>query len=82
MKVRELIEILQKADLDATVVLSWDPEGNGFSEMYPIEEGLVFLPWDGKVRYTNLTDEMRKQGYDEEDIYEGDDGVPAVVLRP
>jgi hypothetical protein len=41
MKVSELIEILKEYNQDAEVILSKDPEGNGYSSLYSIDEGSV-----------------------------------------
>lgn len=75
MTVQELIEELQGMPLDAPVILSRDPEGNGFAEL----QDAVLGGWDGfEVGLLNLTDELHAQGYTEEDVR----GGSAVVLWP
>ena len=39
MKVKQLKEILEDLDDDLEVVMSIDPEGNGFSGLYQVETG-------------------------------------------
>jgi hypothetical protein len=79
MKVSELIEYLQQLDPDRIVVMARDSEGNGFNEMnhlYTCTYG------DGGTFIEALTPELEEQGYSEEDVYQGDDGQPAVSLWP
>lgn len=47
MKVKELINLLQKEDPEKLVIVSSDPEGNSFSEISdsPIESNCV---WDAE----------------------------------
>lgn len=81
MKVRELIEQLQKQDPEAIVVLQRDSEGNGFSPL----SGLYFgayeaeTTWSGNFGPHELTESMVKAGYSEEDVVHG---VSAVALHP
>jgi hypothetical protein len=76
MIVKELIEILEQEDLSRVVVLSRDQEGNGFGEC----SGFSTQSYsDGEIGLEKLTDELRKQGYSEEDVR---DGKPALVLWP
>jgi hypothetical protein len=84
MKVRELRELLSTASDDDEVILSKDAEGNGHSPLASAWPG-IYVPdctWSGDVYLRELTDEDRKQGYTEEDLYNGDDGRPAIVLIP
>lgn len=81
MKIRELIELLQKEDLDRVVVMSSDSEGNRFREFSAGE----VAAWDFRECETGLeagqlTAAARAAGYTEEDVLES--GVPAFVLYP
>ena len=76
--IKQLIEELQGYDPDRVVVLSIDPEGNGYNALYNIEP----YAWDathGEIGLEFLTDELREQGYNENDVK---DGQPCVVLWP
>ena len=76
--VRELIETLQQIDQNRIVVQSIDEEGNGF---VPFSGDLSLMNYEnGDVFYTMLTEELKAQGYTDEDIFQG--GTPAVVLWP
>ena len=86
MKVHELIKQLEKLDKDMIVVLQSDSEGNGYSplagvdgynNMYAEDSG-----WSGYVKLCELDDDLREAGFSEDDVYEGEDGQPCVVLWP
>ena len=82
MTVRKLIKELGKLDPKRIVVMSRDAEGNGFSPLADVATG-AYTPdttWSGEVHLEELTDELREQGYTEEDVRE--DGQKAVVLWP
>lgn len=67
MKVKELIKLLQKEDPEATVILGKDAEGNGYSPLDCIYNG-VYQPettWSGE-----FTSE------------EGAEGEVAILLDP
>lgn len=82
MKVRELIEQLQKIDPEREVIMAGDAEGNSYTPLSSLWEGAyrAEMPWFGQVGLESLTDEDREAGYGEEDVIE--DGVPAVILCP
>ena len=88
MTVRELIEILEGCvDKDRIVVMSHDPEGNGFSPLSDVErDNAVFVQegsWgEGSVTIHHLTPSLRREGYTEEDLHDGPGAVRAVVLWP
>jgi hypothetical protein len=87
MTVRELREKLAEFDQDSLVVMSSDGEGNGFSPLSGLGDSIYVDDdpesiWDGAIYLNELTDELRKQGYTEEDLYDGDYGQLAVVLWP
>jgi hypothetical protein len=83
--VRELIEVLSACDPDDLVVLQKDAEGNNYS---PLESHwlAVYAPtttWFGEAYPRELTDVDRERGYTDAGLlYDGDDGVNAVVLCP
>ncbi len=77
MKVKKLRKLLKSADPNAIVVLSIDPEGNGYS---PARNHASMVYKDREVGETILTDELRKQGYTDADIMTN--GRPCFVLWP
>lgn len=82
MKVKHLIEELQKQDPEREVILQKDAEGNGHSPLEGMWTG-AYEPvngWSGEVGLDELTDELIEEGYDEEDVLE--DGKPALILYP
>ena len=81
MIVKELIELLQKENQDAIVVMSRDAEGNSYGPFGSLWVGNYAAEnsWRGEAGYAELTDELREVGYTEEDIIEG---ISAVVLCP
>lgn len=83
MKVSDLIKMLQEHDPDRLVVISRDPEGNGFEALGEVEAMAFDQRFGGEVRYEKLTPELEELGYSSEDIAR-DDGffTPAVVLWP
>lgn len=83
MKVRDLIALLEKQDPDRVVVMSKDPEGNGFS---PLHEGeaKAYDPEEREIYLEprELNAATRKLGFTEEDVRDDDEVVPAFVLFP
>lgn len=79
LTVKELIEQLHALDPNAVVIHQRDPEGNGYAPMSGVEGNGSWNVSDKEYGYAMLTDELRKQGYSEEDCI---DGVPAVVIWP
>ena len=83
MKVKELIELLKQEDPEKEVIMSKDGEGNNFSpfaDFGNVDTYLADSTWSGEVGFSELTEELKKDGYEEEDILP--DGVPALVLYP
>jgi hypothetical protein len=80
--VREMIAALQREDPDAIVVMAKDAEGNSYSPYRQLWAGAyqAETTWYGKAGPPALTDELRAEGYTEEDVFP--DGVPAVILTP
>lgn len=82
MTVRELIELLQKQDQDALVVVRKDSESNECSPLKDIWEGgyIAENSWSGEMFLLELTPEDRKAGYTEENVNK--DAEKAVFLCP
>lgn len=86
MTVKQLIGQLQECDPDDVVILSKDEEGNGFSPLAELGDG-VYVPdstWSGEVHLRELTPELIEQGYTDEDVRTvGEDGaMKCVTLWP
>ena len=80
MTVRDLIEKLSAEDPDREVVMSRDPEGNGYSPLYSYWTGIY---WDGEAHLEGpLSDEDKAAGYGEGDTRMADEGKRAVFLSP
>jgi hypothetical protein len=80
MKISHLITKLKKLDPDALVVLSKDPEGNGFDICSDVVEGYKFDREEREIGLESLTEQAVEDGYSEEDVME--DGERCVVLWP
>jgi len=94
MKVKELIEALQKEDPEREVVI-YTPLNDEFSPLSDIWTGM-YIPESescGEMRIEKLTDELKEQGYTEEDVYGyiededddeyyGEEGQLALALSP
>lgn len=72
MIVSELIEYLEKQDQDRVVILHSDDEGNDYREMNGFWLGFYK---DGEAGQNELTDEMIEEGYDEEDLIDGEKAI-------
>lgn len=83
MKVKNLIEELNKLNPEAIVIMSGDGEGNQYSPLADIVgENMVYSAnstWEGDIGYKKLTPELIKDGYTEEDIKLGKD---CIILYP
>ena len=77
MNVKELMKILENLDPETQVVLQGDAEGNSYMGLYSYWFG-GFNEEDGEAGYLKLTDKLKEEGYDEEDILEN--GKPAIML--
>lgn len=82
LTVKDLIAALQREDPESIVVMAKDAEGNSYSPYRQLWAGVyqADTTYSGEVGYPVLTDELRVEGYGEEDILP--DGVPAIVLSP
>lgn len=67
MKAKNLIKILKK-NPEALVVLSKDPEGNGFSELCDVDGNSRFNKEDREIGIRELNSELIERGYSEEDL--------------
>lgn len=81
MTVGELIEQLKLKNPERVVVMSKDGEGNGFSPLADVENASyeADTTWSGEIGLEELTPELQKQGYSEEDVVNGE---PCIVLWP
>ena len=79
MTVGELLALLAQEDPDRVVVLSIDPEGNGFNELSGVEASM-YDPKRGEVGPEELTEDLVGIGFSNEDIMKN--GTKAVVLWP
>ena len=82
MKVKDLIKALKTADQNADVVMSSDEEGNSYrlAKVDP-SKGQVYEAvnsFEIEVAYAELTPELTKHGYTEEDTKP--DGTPCIVI--
>jgi hypothetical protein len=78
MNKNELIKRLEQIEGNPIIVLSRNAEGNGFNELSDIE----LSSYDHSTReigLIELTDELREEGYSEEDVLEGE---KAIILWP
>ena len=85
--VKELKELLKNEDDDAIIVLSSDEEGNSFSplhESYGVDNFLSDGNY-GEIHPRELTPELIKQGYTEEDLGSKEDRkkmIKCITLYP
>lgn len=84
MTVKELRKLLDGIDGDRIVVVSRDEEGNGFNELHQVDAKSVFIRDDSEIymERNELTDELRRNGYSEEDTRTAEDGELCIVLWP
>jgi len=68
MKVKNLIKKLEKMDQNAEVVMSIDPEGNGYSSLKQILEDMGFVEEEGEIYINKLTKKDREEGFSEMDL--------------
>jgi len=81
MTVKQLKEKLEKLNENDIVIMSKDAEGNGFSPLSDLSEDSYEETTTayGEVGIRELTPELEKQGYSEEDL---NNGKPCVTLWP
>ncbi len=83
MTVQQLIDRLNGIeDKTRIVILQKDAEGNGFSPLADMDDNCTYAAkstWHGDVGIERLTDELRRRGFDDEDVK---GGVLCLVLAP
>lgn len=86
MKIQDLIDLLKGCDPEGLVVMSSDGEGNMYSPLSGADTKMAYVAENerfGHVRFTALTDELRKRGYSEGDcVQEGETAVPCIIFYP
>ena len=85
--VGQLIEELKKLDPTQLVILQKDAEGNGYSPLAGADgDNLGYTPddstWSGEVQPILYTEELKKQGYEEEDCAQYSNTAACCVLYP
>lgn len=79
LKVKELIEQLSRLDPEAVVIMQRDPEGNRYAPCSGAEGSGAWDQYQCAYGYAELTEELREQGYSEQDTIRGQ---PAIVIYP
>lgn len=85
MTVGELKKELEGVPEDTIVVMSRDGEGNSYSPLYDVNDNYNYLPdstYSGEIGLRELTEDDISMGYDEEDLMDDEDAIPALVLWP
>lgn len=67
MKVKKLIELLQKVDPNREVIVASDAEGNGYSPLSGWWEG-TYCKGNLEAYLEKLTPELEQEGYTESDV--------------
>lgn len=83
--VKELIEILERWDENDVVVLAVSPGGEPSCSPLADVTGDKYVAdstWAGDVYIRELTPDLRRQGFTEEDVEHGKHGVNCVTLWP
>jgi hypothetical protein len=75
MKVKKLIVELSKCDPEAIIVIATDSEGNGFDIINNVDGNNLYDKVNKEVGLKQLTPELIKQGYTEEDLGKGESAV-------
>lgn len=79
MIIQELIDLLRKKDPKHLVIMSRDEEGNGYNEIYMLEDCIY---QDGQSYIVALTEKTIAAGYTEEDMCPSPGGERAVCIWP
>lgn len=71
MNIKQLIKQLGQYPEDLEVIIASDPEGNDFHSLYEVSDH-GWLEEERMLCLTPemLTDDLRKQGFTEDDVYE------------
>ena len=78
MKVSQLMDILERCNQDAEVIMTGDEEGNYYSSVESVDSEL-YIDEDGNVGFNSITPELREEGFGDEDLVVGKE---CVVLIP
>jgi hypothetical protein len=84
IKVKDFKKLLELYNEEDIIVMSSDGEGNNFSPFSDMEK-VIYVPineYSGEIYNRELTKEMRENGWSDEDLYDGNDGINAIVLYP
>jgi hypothetical protein len=76
MKVKELIDELQKLHPDSEVILQKDGEGNGYSPLAAVDGDAVYMP------ETTWSGEVYSMGWTAEDACKDEDEWAEIVAKP
>lgn len=79
MKVSQLIDELKKLDPEREVILARDEEGNGFNQLWNVDDNAVIDDAYEETGIHHLTPGLEDSGYTDEDIIEG---KRVVILWP
>ncbi len=80
IRVKHLIEALEELPPNSIVVLSKDAEGNAYRLLESIDLAM-YHPEEKEIGFAYISEEMRKEGYTDEDIAKPEDGyVSCIVL--
>jgi hypothetical protein len=84
MKVSELKKLLERFDDDDLLILARDAEGNGYSPLGSVWNGIYVAEAEsrGNAYLSELSQEDQEAGFTEEDVYSEPDGIHAVFLVP
>ena len=85
MTVYELSRILSDLPLDAKIVIASDSEGNSFLQVDGWSADYMYIPETarrGNIKKKELTSDDLNNGYTEEDVYDGKNGLDCIVLWP
>lgn len=82
MKIKDLILLLQKQDPERVVVIAKGKKYSPLDSLMTCAYGAetAELPGYISVELSDINDEMRAQGFNEEVVMK--DGVPAIVMYP
>ena len=70
MKVKQLIKILEQANPEDLVVLSRDPEGNGYMKVDEVSINSYNYN-EGEIGLRQLSEAQKEKGFTDEDVMEG-----------
>jgi hypothetical protein len=74
----ELLQLLAPLSDDATIILSDDPEGNGYRKLEDVSWDMKY--YEGEVGLAELDDASIADGYSEADVLDHSDAVDAIIF--